>query len=111
MWIQSRFGSSLDLHGGTNVVARCSCHSGVPEQQSLLVWVVRVQFQAELIGSYGVSSDCVDLRRHAISNIVLACGADAFQADAPLLAAQGVQFRSFSGFADVFAEYGDVDVL
>src|SRR5690554_7579598 len=50
-------------------------------------------------------------RCHIISNIALAGGADAVQPDTALLAAQRVQFRSFSRFTNVFAEYGDVDVL
>src|SRR3546814_11487459 len=50
-------------------------------------------------------------RCHIFSNIALAGGADAVQPDTALLAAQRVQFCSFSGFTNVFAEYGDVDVL
>src|SRR3546814_4340954 len=65
----------------------------------------------EAVGRYGLSCDSMEPRCHIVSNIALAGGADAVQPDTALLAAQRVQFCSFSGFTNVFAEYGDVDVL
>jgi len=109
--VERRLRTGLDFHGGADVVVGCGRDGGIPEQQGLAVFVVRIEFQVEAaIGNDG-SGDLSEFIRQWAGDVGLTSQPDGFKTSPALLAAQGVQFCHLSGLSQIATENRDVDVL